>query len=91
MVVAFDLCDINTLATAKTWYQEAMSAADDPVVFLVGMKKDMLVSAVSHLQMKGYAVICVGTDTFGKFAELSVQDTDRLNSCHGKEWNDLPL
>ena len=59
MVVAFDLCDINTLATAKTWYQEAMSAADDPVVFLVGMKKDMLVSAVLHLQMKGYVVICV--------------------------------
>ena len=84
MVVAFDLCDINTLATAKTWYQEAMSAADDPVVFLVGMKKDMLVSAVLHFCM-------FGTDTFGKFAELSVQDIDRLNSCHGKEWSDLPL
>jgi len=42
IIVAFDLCDINTLATAKTWYDEAMRAADDPVVFLVGMKKDML-------------------------------------------------
>lgn len=49
VIVAFDLCDINTLATAKTWYEEAMNAADNPVVFLVGMKKDMLVSKIQRV------------------------------------------
>lgn len=46
LIVAFDLCDINTLGTAHTWYTEAITSADNAVVFLVGMKKDMLVSKV---------------------------------------------
>ena len=44
IIVGFDLCDVNTLATARTWYEEAVKAAEHPVVFLVGMKKDKLVS-----------------------------------------------
>ncbi|KAF6024617.1 RAB34 [Bugula neritina] len=42
VIVAFDLSDINTLVSARNWYKEAFSAAENPVVILVGMKKDML-------------------------------------------------
>ncbi|XP_067933748.1 ras-related protein Rab-34-like [Watersipora subatra] len=42
IIVGFDLCDVNTLQTARTWYEDAAKAADQPIVFLVGMKKDKL-------------------------------------------------
>lgn len=48
LIVAFDLCDINTLGAAKTWYEEAAASAINPVTFLVGMKKDMLVGTSEY-------------------------------------------
>ena len=44
MIVAFDLSDIDTLSHARKWRDDACEAATDPFVFLVGTKKDIVVS-----------------------------------------------
>lgn len=42
--MAFDLTDEQTLHHTEKWMSEACATADDPVKFLVGTKKDLLVS-----------------------------------------------
>ena len=42
-MVAFDLTDEGSLLNAPKWMQEASENADDPVKFLIGTKRDLLV------------------------------------------------
>ena len=43
-MVVFDLSEIESLANTKTWKIDACKNATDPLVFLVGTKKDLVVS-----------------------------------------------
>ena len=43
-MVAFDLTDPESLSNAKRWGEEACQHADDPLIFLVGTKKDLTVN-----------------------------------------------
>ena len=43
MIVSFDLSDISSLRNAQRWKDEACKSADNPLVFLVGLKKDLVV------------------------------------------------
>ena len=46
VIVVFDLTDIETLEHAIKWKADACENAKDPLVFLVGTKKDIVVSIV---------------------------------------------
>jgi hypothetical protein len=52
-MVIFDLSAIRTLANCKKWLQDALevsnSADDPPYIFLVGSKKDLLVTVLTKL------------------------------------------
>lgn len=43
-MVVFDLSDERSLSNASRWMADACENADEPVKFLVGTKKDKLVS-----------------------------------------------
>ena len=43
-MVVFDLSDIESLSHAQKWKEDACLAASDPLVFLIGAKKDLVVS-----------------------------------------------
>ena len=43
VVVVFDLSSLDSLASCKQWAEEACSSANDPHLFLVGAKRDLLV------------------------------------------------
>ncbi|XP_013383446.1 ras-related protein Rab-34 [Lingula anatina] len=45
VIVVFDLGDIQSLENTRKWYDEANKSADDPLVFLVGTKKDLVSEA----------------------------------------------
>lgn len=46
IIIVFDLTNLYSLSHSKNWLQEALSANDTttPLLFLVGSKKDLLVS-----------------------------------------------
>ena len=44
VIVVFDLSDVNSLAHTPQWKEDACKCACDPHVFLVGTKKDLVVS-----------------------------------------------
>ena len=43
VIVVFDLTDEESLQHTVKWMEDACLTADDPVKFLVGTKKDLLV------------------------------------------------
>ena len=43
VIVVFDLNEVESLANARTWAEDACKNASDPLVFLVGTKKDLVV------------------------------------------------
>lgn len=43
VIVAFDLTDEGSLLNAPKWMAEATENADQPIKFLIGMKRDLLV------------------------------------------------
>ena len=47
VIVAFDLTDEPSLHHAPKWMEDACANADEPIKFLVGTKKDLLVSQCS--------------------------------------------
>ncbi len=51
VVVAFDLSDVDTLAHARRWKEDACASASEPTVFLIGTKKDIMASAGVELQI----------------------------------------
>lgn len=46
VIIVFDLTNLYTLSHSKVWLKEAMDAncSSSPLIFLVGTKKDLLVS-----------------------------------------------
>ena len=47
MIVAFDLTDEGSLLNVPKWMEEASENADDPIKFLIGTKRDLMVTTVS--------------------------------------------
>lgn len=45
VLVAFDLTDIDSLGHCLQWQIDACKSARDPLVFLVGTKKDLMVES----------------------------------------------
>ena len=45
IIVAFDLTDIDSLGHCLQWQQDACKNARDPLVFLVGLKKDLMIAS----------------------------------------------
>ena len=46
VIVAFDLSDLESLSNSRQWCEDACQHAEDPLVFLVGTKKDLLVGCM---------------------------------------------
>lgn len=44
VIVVFDMSDIGSLSNVIQWKEDACQNASDPLVFLVGTKKDLIVS-----------------------------------------------
>ena len=43
VIVTFDLSDVESMNHVHKWKEDACQSAYDPLVFLVGTKKDLLV------------------------------------------------
>ena len=44
MIVVFDLSDANSLTSIARWMEDATASASNPQRFVVGAKKDLVVS-----------------------------------------------
>ncbi|KAI4460879.1 hypothetical protein MML48_5g00006103 [Holotrichia oblita] len=53
IVLVFDFTNISTLSHCKKWLDEALNASgnEDPFIFLVGTKKDLVVSTIYLLYL----------------------------------------
>ncbi len=51
IIGVFDLNDLETLKSAERWIKEALeiTASDNPLVFLVGSKQDLIVRKIIFL------------------------------------------
>jgi GTPase SAR1 family protein len=57
IVAVFDLNDIDTLKSAERWVNEALqtTAVDNPLIFLVGSKRDLIVNKI-FIELKYFLV-----------------------------------
>ena len=49
VVVVFDLSDESSLHSISRWMEDATKSAADPIKFVVGTKKDMVVCTLQKL------------------------------------------
>ncbi|XP_044732523.1 ras-related protein Rab-34 [Chrysoperla carnea] len=45
VILVFDLCNLMTLSNCKKWLDDALKVSQDPIIFLVGTKKDLMGNA----------------------------------------------
>ncbi|CAF4975605.1 unnamed protein product, partial [Rotaria socialis] len=59
IIGVFDMNDIDTLKSAERWINEALqtTTADNPLIFLVGSKRDLITDNTSHAKIEQTARI----------------------------------